>query len=588
MSYQPNNPNGQATMANSAPVVLASNQTAIPVSDNGSSLTVDGTVALSAGSATIGTVEIGATSLAALETINAVQSGTWTVQPGNTANTTPWLTKLGDGTNTVAIKAASTAAVATDPALVVAISPNNSLSATQSGTWNINNISGTVSLPTGAATETTVSAIKTAVELLDNAVGTDGSAVSTGMLRVGGTDGTNNQTISVTTAGAVNIADGGNSITVDGTVGVSGSVAVTGTFWQATQPVSLASLPSLPAGNNNIGDVDVASLPGTVASDITAIKTAVEILDNAISGTEMQVNVVTSALPTGAATAAKQDTMITALQLLDDTVATDGAAALTKGLQIAGTDGTNAQILSTNASGHLNIADGGNSITVDGTVELGATSLAALETINAAQSGTWNVGLNAGTNAIGKLAANSGVDIGDVTINNASIAVTGTFWQATQPVSLASVPTHAVTQSGTWNVGLSAGTNAIGKLTANAGVIIGAVELTPATTNAPSNATTTAYAASLVVKASAGSLYMITGYNSKSSAQFIQVFDSATLPIDTSIPKITFIVPASSNFSLDLGTYGRAFTSGIVVCNSSTGPTKTIGSADCWFDVQYK
>lgn len=53
------------------------------------------------------------------------QSGTWTVQPGNTANTTPWLSKLHDGTNAVAVKAASTAPGATDPALVVAISPNS-------------------------------------------------------------------------------------------------------------------------------------------------------------------------------------------------------------------------------------------------------------------------------------------------------------------------------------------------------------------------------------------------------------------------------------------------------------------------------
>jgi len=36
---------------------------------------------------------------------------------------------------------------------------NASLAVTQSGTWNINNISGTVSLPTGAATESTLAAL---------------------------------------------------------------------------------------------------------------------------------------------------------------------------------------------------------------------------------------------------------------------------------------------------------------------------------------------------------------------------------------------------------------------------------------------
>lgn len=50
MSYNPQNANGSATSANSAPVVIASDQAAVPAS----------------------------------------QSGTWTVQPGNTANTTAW------------------------------------------------------------------------------------------------------------------------------------------------------------------------------------------------------------------------------------------------------------------------------------------------------------------------------------------------------------------------------------------------------------------------------------------------------------------------------------------------------------------
>lgn len=47
MAYSPNNPNGQATMANSAPVAIASNQSAIPITDNSGSITVDGTVAVS-------------------------------------------------------------------------------------------------------------------------------------------------------------------------------------------------------------------------------------------------------------------------------------------------------------------------------------------------------------------------------------------------------------------------------------------------------------------------------------------------------------------------------------------------------------
>lgn len=83
------------------------------------------------------------------DSVSAVQSGTWTVAQGtpNTlanawpvkvtdgVNTLPTMDavsragfqKITDGTNTSAVKAGSTAAVAADPALVVALSPNSSI-----------------------------------------------------------------------------------------------------------------------------------------------------------------------------------------------------------------------------------------------------------------------------------------------------------------------------------------------------------------------------------------------------------------------------------------------------------------------------
>lgn len=134
-------------------------------------------------------------------------------------------------------------------------------------------------------------------------------------------------------------------------------------------------------------------------------------------------------------------------------VATDGSSALTIGVQSMGTDGTNAQIISTNTSGHVNIADGGNIITVDGTVTANPAS-GTIDTVstvtNLSQMGGVAISLNTGVRDTG-----------------------------TQRVTIATDDSLAVTNAGTFAVQstLQTGSNAIGKLAANSGVDIGDVDI---------------------------------------------------------------------------------------------------------------
>lgn len=72
MAYNPSNPNGQATMANSAPVVIASDQSTLTITDGGTALTVDGDV-LSDSVDSGAPVKIGCQARTSLPT--AVQSG---------------------------------------------------------------------------------------------------------------------------------------------------------------------------------------------------------------------------------------------------------------------------------------------------------------------------------------------------------------------------------------------------------------------------------------------------------------------------------------------------------------------------------
>lgn len=109
-------------------------------------------------------------------------------------------------------------------------------------------------------------------------------------------------------------------------------------------------------------------------------------------------------------------------------------------------------------------------------------------------------------------------------------------------------------------------------------------------TNTPvasSLSSSAAYETNRVAKASAGRLFVVNGYNSLGSAQFIQVHNTASLPGDGVAPIAVITVAASSNFSMDFGPLGIPCSTGITICNSTTGPTKTIGAANCYFTVSY-
>lgn len=243
-------------------------------------------------------------------------------------------------------------------------------------------------------------------------------------------------------------------------VTVTGSVAVTGTFWQATQPVSAASLP-LPTGAATestltavaallAGTLDVSAVQsGTwnvgVTGSVVVTNAGTFAVQAAQSGTWNITNISgTVSLPTGASTEATLSTLngkVTAC----DTGAVTISAALPAG---------------TNAIGKLAANSG---------VTIGAVEIAAAQTIGATQSGVWNVGVSSSVAV---------TQSGTWNITNISGTVslpTGASTEATLSALNGKV-TACDTGSVTISTALPAGTNAIGKLASNTGVVIGAVE----------------------------------------------------------------------------------------------------------------
>jgi hypothetical protein len=82
-------------------------------------------------------------------------------------------------------------------------------------------------------------------------------------------------------------------------------------------------------------------------------------------------------------------------------------------------------------------------------------------------------------------------------------------------------------------------------------------------------------------------VYGFTVSSTNAGSQFVQWFDLSALPADGVVPIAFTPVAASNSAGVFYGDSGRVFGRGLVLCNSTTAGTKTIGAADCLFDVQY-
>lgn len=247
----------------------------------------------------------------------------------------------------------------------------------------------------------------------------DGAAVGSkqAVLSAGKDDSNNAQMLRTATDGTVRVdptgttaqpvTDGGGSLTVDGTVGISGSVAVTGALTDA----QLRATP-----------VPVSDGGGSLTVDGTV----------AISGT-VPVSAAALPLPTGASTAALQTSGNSSLSSIDTKTLAAGQATMAASSPV---------VIASNQS-TIPVSDGGGSLTVDGTVAISGTvpvSAASLPLPTGA--------------ATAALQTQPGVDIGDVTVNNAagaaavniqdggnSITVDGTVAiSGTVPISAAALP----------------------------------------------------------------------------------------------------------------------------------------------------
>lgn len=569
---------GGGVEASALRVTIASDSTGVlSIDDNGGSITVDGTVAIS-GTVTVGShavtnagtfvVQENGAALTSLQLLDdvigtshdaapgkiAVVGGKYSATPptlddgdacqlrinvdqalvvcdegqkatiGSTSETAPATDTATSGLNGRLQRIAQrlTSLIAQIPAslgiktaaesLSVAPASDAVFAASQNGTWNVTNISGTVSLPTGAATAAKQPALGTAGTASADVITIQGIASMT-------------------------------AVKVDGSAVTQ---PVSGTFWQATQPVSIAASvtvvnsgtfavqSTLQAGTAYVGkvrltdgttDVDIRDLANSNAVNVSIVDGSGDQITSFGGGTQYTEG-DTDATIVG--TACMMEVAANTLQPVQGTVA-DGllvnlgsnndvtvTGTVTANIGTVGTLATAAN--QTTIIGHVDGIEGllttidadtggiaTSAATIAGAVSGNEMQVDVLTMPTVTVTGTVTATISASATTIAKeedaASANQDVGVPAMAVRKATPANTsGTDGD----YEMLQMSAGRLWTSSTIDTALPAGTNAIGKLASNAGVTIGAVEIAAAQTLATVTTVSTVTTCSTVTTLTGG------------------------------------------------------------------------------------
>lgn len=504
--------------------------------------------------------------------------------------------QVGDGGSTISVDDGGSS-----------ITVDGTIAATQSGAWNVTNISGTVSLPTGASTLSEQQTQTTALQLIDNIVLTEDAAHSSGAAGVMALAVRND-------AGTALAGTSGDYIPL--TTDSTGALRVTGSSsGGGTEYTEDAASASDPVGGAVI----------LVRADTPATITSADGDNVAQRGTNYGAAYVTiidssgNPVSIGGGTQYDEDTAHSS----GDKLTMAGVVRADTAASLANADGDRTALivdgsgrLHVNVGNSVTVGDGGGSLTVDGTVAAtqsgtwnvaaltsitnpvavtdnsgsltvddGGTSLTVDGTITANQGGTWNITNISGTvslptgaaTAANQSTANTALAAIQTAVETLDNAISGSEMQ----VDVVTLP--GVTQSGTWTVQPGNTANSTPWLVTN----------TPATSGGYSTFRSIDLdETEEEIKGSAGQLFGWFIFNASSTDLFVKIYNAtaASVTVGTTTPVLTIPLPPGGASNIEFSN-GVAFSTAITaacttgVADSDTGAP---GANECIANFFYK